>query len=158
MKQKLQKVISALLLSAVLIMGFSAPTYAVTIEPGQKSGSFEVPANNKSGIPLVNKTGHPINNLKLTASGTWNAGGETPSGIGPEGYPNWPGQKDFQYPDHPAFALVAQSKDRADDVRTVSVGTGLGFGNDEGYSFLMNDKPQYYGDNSGKVTVNWSVP
>jgi hypothetical protein len=134
-----------------------------------QTGSLELLSTQFTDLPaLINNSGSTIT-VAITATGQWSLIKETsdPSlikykaPVDGDGYTR--DQNDekfaFKYPQLNPAALVGEIKDAKGNTKSTVSGKQQSFELQPGetVSFIINDDPKWYGNNSGKLTIAYSV-
>lgn len=121
------------------------------------SGELTVEAAEENNLPSLTNTSDKRLTLKIQAEGMWSYGGEEEFANQVDGNGNVTetGRHPYmRFPDITPAALVAVKNDKA-----VASGKDQMISLDPGESvfFVNNDQPGVYGDNSGSLTIKWSI-
>ncbi|XWK87981.1 MAG: hypothetical protein U7127_27980 [Phormidium sp.] len=121
------------------------------------SGELTVEAAEENNLPSLTNTSDKRLTLKIQAEGMWSYGGEEEFANQVDGNGNVTetGRHPYmRFPDITPAALVAVKNDKA-----VASGKDQMISLDPGESvfFVNNDQPGVYDDNSGSLTINWSI-
>ncbi|MFB2895907.1 hypothetical protein ACE1CI_23605 [Aerosakkonemataceae cyanobacterium BLCC-F50] len=121
------------------------------------SGELTVEAKEENNLPSLTNTSDKRLTLKIQAEGMWSYGGEEAFANQVDGNGNvaQTGRHPYmRFPDITPAALVAVKNDKA-----VASGKDQMISLDPGESvfFISNDQPGVYGDNSGSLTIKWSI-
>jgi hypothetical protein len=130
------------------------PNPEIEIPPKLK-GQFEVPAISPEGVVFTNPTDKEVL-IEFSPSGEWSfkpGKKTTAAGIL---HPEEPLLGELKYPNLPAYALVVFDKlnrniEEVGTKKTIRLKPG------QTLTFLKNDETVWYCDNSGSITVAWSV-
>ncbi|NEP63968.1 hypothetical protein [Moorena sp. SIO3A5] len=132
----------------------ASPALASTPIPLEDFGSFEVYANDESGVAVFDPSLHygEYGDYFFDAEGVWQGGSATPE-CDWCGDPNWESQYQMLYPEYDSFSLIVDCSSglNYEDCRTPEIPLF----EDEKCVFKMNDAPGGYGDNTGFVTVHY---
>ena len=119
------------------------------------SGKFEVPATSPEGVDFTNPTDKEVS-IEFSPSGEWSfKPGKQTSAAGIL-HPEEPLLGELKYPHLPAYALVVFDKLNR-NVEQVSTKKTIRLKPGQILTFVKNDETPWYWDNSGSITVAWSV-
>jgi plastocyanin len=121
------------------------------------SGELIVQAAEENNLPSLTNTSNKRLTLKIQAEGMWSYGGEDAfaNQVDANGNVAETGRHPYmRFPDITPAALVAVKNNQA-----VASGKDQMISLDPGESvfFVNNDQPGVYGDNSGSLTIKWSI-
>lgn len=119
------------------------------------SGQIDVPANLETGLEFPNPLDQGEAKVKLTPSGNWSVKSDKTVTCAGE-----PGAKlltNVMYPNNTPYCLVVLDKATGqvlgelgtEKIMTIKAGQTI--------IFKMNDEPGWYWDNTGSITVDWTV-
>ncbi len=121
------------------------------------SGEISVFANEENNLPSLTNTTNKTIKLKIQAEGKWSYGGDNAfaNQVDGDGNTEKTGRDPYmRFPDITPAALVAVKNGQA-------VASGkeqiIELSPSESVSFINNDQPGVYGDNSGSLTIKWSI-
>jgi hypothetical protein len=131
------------------------------------TGEFQIPTNSSTGVEFTNKLTTDIS-YKFTPSGTWKPQSEVPEcnaaglkGFSPEIQTPLsaglaPYQQHLKYPNNTFFALLAVDKTTG-AVTEVGKETTIVLKPGQTLTFVVNDFPTAYENNTGTLAVKWSA-
>ena len=123
--------------------------------PLQFNGKFDVPAISPEGVDFTNPTDKEVL-IEFSPSGEWSfKPGKQTTAAGVL-HPEEPLLGELKYPNLPAYSLVVFDKlnrsiEEVGTKKTIRLKSG------QTLTFLKNDETAWYCDNSGTITVAWSV-
>ncbi len=123
--------------------------------PLKLNGKFEVPAISSEGVAFTNPTEKEVL-IEFSPSGEWSfkpGKQTTAAGIL---HPEEPLLGELKYPNLPAYALVVFDKLNR-NVEEVGTKKTIRLKPGQTLTFVKNDETAWYCDNSGSITVAWSV-
>ena len=121
------------------------------------SGEITVFANEEKNLPKLTNNSDKTIKLKIQAEGKWSYGGEDTfaNQVDGDGNTAQTGRNPFmRFPNITPSALVAMKKGQpvaSGKAQTVELSPG------EFVSFINNDQPGVYDDNSGSLIIKWSI-
>lgn len=121
------------------------------------SGEVTVFANEEKTLPSLTNNSDKTIKLKITADGKWSYGGKDAfaNQVDGDGNTAMTGRNPYmRFPDVMPSALVAVKNGKAvasGKEQTIELSPG------EFVSFINNDQPGVYGDNSGSLKIKWSI-
>jgi hypothetical protein len=121
------------------------------------SGEITVFANEENNLPSLTNTTNKTVKLKLEAEGQWSYGGKDAfaNQVDGDGNTTQTGRNPYmRFPDITPSALVAVKNGQAvasGKEQTVELRPS------ESVTFINNDQPGVYDDNSGSLTLKWSI-
>lgn len=121
---------------------------------GNMSGQFQVPLTSITGTDFINTYGAPLT-YTFSASGNWKPAPWADCTL--DGWKDFSFQCSMQYPDSNSFALLAVKKPNHQVVAVGGSEFTIVLQPDEILTFLVNDIPSCYDDNTGSIVVSWSA-
>ena len=121
------------------------------------SGEITVFANEEKNLPKLTNNSDKTIKLKIKAEGKWSYGGQDTfaNQVDGDGNTAQTGRNPYmRFPDITPSALVAVKKGKAvasGKEQTIELSPG------EFVSFINNDQPEVYSDNSGSLIIKWSI-
>jgi matrix metalloproteinase-14 (membrane-inserted) len=131
------------------------------------TGEFQIPTNSITGVEFTNKLSKD-SSYKFTPSGTWKPQSDVPEcnaaglkGFSPEIQTPLsaglaPYQQHLKYPNNTFFALLAVDKTTG-AVTEVGKETTIVLKSGQTLTFVVNDFPTAYENNTGTLAVKWSA-
>lgn len=121
------------------------------------SGEITVFATEEKNLPSLSNNSRQTLKLKIQAEGKWSYGGQNAFAdqVDGDGNKAQTGRNPYmRFPDVTPAALVAVKHGQAvasGKEQTIELSPG------ESVAFINNDQPGVYGDNTGSLTIKWSI-
>jgi len=144
----------------------------ISINDTSKSGNFDLLASQTTALPGLTNNSDKSITVEITASGQWSLLSPdfetsdpnlTPYkvAVDADGYPTPEKESEYilKYPKLNPGVLVGEIKNAQGETKHLVSGKQQRFElqPNETVSFGINDSPQYFGDNFGKVTIAYSI-
>lgn len=126
----------------------------IVCPPEALAGQIIVPSNAINGVDFTNPTDRELT-FTFSPSGNWKPA--TWADCTAAGWKDFAYQGDMKYPNNNSFALLAVNKQTNTVVAEVAVEMTIVLKPGETLTFLVNDIPTFYDDNTGSLVVNWSA-
>jgi hypothetical protein len=165
-------VLGTVLFAVGVVFSVPAPAFAAITEvtTSTKAGALDLLSTQNTDLPGFKNTSDKAVTVKVQAEGKWSL---LPQGkqrtdelaklqplVDADGYgAAVPDSFSMMYPEFKPGALVAEIKDAQGKKKSVLSGKDQSFELQPGesVSFIINDAPKYYGDNSGSMKLNYSL-
>jgi hypothetical protein len=144
----------------------------ISINDTSKAGNFDLLASQSTALPGLTNNSDKSITVEITASGQWSLlspdfATSDPSltpykvAVDADGYPTPEKESEYilKYPKLNPGVLVGEIKNAQGETKHLVSGKKQRFElqPNETVSFGINDSPQYFGDNFGKVTIAYSI-